>query len=81
MAINTSTARYPVGTHRARFSWHFYTPGRRRWLLVQIVTAPQDQAINDEQASPAQALAQDETASQARALDSYTGEMWRRRSF
>jgi hypothetical protein len=28
------------GIHRSRFSFHFNTARRRRWLLVQLVTAP-----------------------------------------
>jgi hypothetical protein len=28
------------GIHRSRLSFHFNTARRRRWLLVQLVTAP-----------------------------------------
>lgn len=30
------------GIHRSRFSFHFNTARRRRWLLVQIVTTPSE---------------------------------------
>jgi hypothetical protein len=32
------------GVRRSRFSFHFNTPRVRRWLLVQLVTLPVDEA-------------------------------------
>jgi hypothetical protein len=81
MAINTSAASHPVDIRRARFSWQFHTPGRRRWLLVQFVSAPRDSVFKDEQAEPSYAPPCREVQSQAWLLDNYTGGIWRRRSF
>ena len=80
MAVNTGMASYPAGIRRSRFSWHFYTPGRRRWVMVQIVSGPCDQSP-DEQDAPVHAVLLRKAPSQARLLDSYTGDIWRRRSF
>jgi hypothetical protein len=80
MSVHAGTASHPVDIRRARFSWHFHTPGRRRWLLVQIVSAPRDTEL-DEQAAPGHALPHGEAPSRARLLDNYSGELWRCRSF
>jgi hypothetical protein len=81
MTSHVGTASHPVDIRRARFSWHFHTPGRRRWLLVQFVSAPRDFIVEDEQDAPAYVPPQSEALSQARLLDDFAGEMWRRRSF
>ena len=81
MAIHAATSSHPVDIRRARFSWHFHTPGRRRWLLVQFVSGPCDHTPDDEQNAPTHAPAHPEVRSQTGLLDSYTDEMWRRRSF
>jgi hypothetical protein len=39
------------GIRRSRFSLHLNTARRRRWLLVQFVTAPALEAVSDEQAA------------------------------
>ena len=36
------------GVHRSRLSFHINTPRRRRWLLVQLVSVPDDSVQNDE---------------------------------
>ena len=36
------------GIHRSRFSFHFNFFHRRRWLLVQLVTAPAIPAIEED---------------------------------
>ena len=36
------------GVRRSRFSFHINTPRRRRWLLVQLVSVPDDSVQNDE---------------------------------
>jgi hypothetical protein len=81
MVVSTATASQPPGVHRARFSWHFHTPGRRRWLLVQFVSAPHDIDFEEEQAVHPEAVPHAEPSSYASLLDRYTGEIWRRRSF
>jgi hypothetical protein len=81
MTISAATASYPPDIRRSRFSWHFRTPGRRRWLLVQFISAPRDLDLDEEQEAPRHIAAHRVVSSQARLLDSYTGELWRRRSF
>jgi hypothetical protein len=40
------------GIRRSRFSLHLNTARRRRWLLVQLVTAPALEDVQEEQAAP-----------------------------
>jgi hypothetical protein len=40
------------GIRRSRFSWHFNTSRRRRWLLVQLVSAPAIPAVEDNDSHP-----------------------------
>jgi hypothetical protein len=40
------------GIKRSRFSWHFNTARRRRWLLVQLVTAPAVPAVEVDDIHP-----------------------------
>ena len=81
MAVNTVMASYPPDIRRSRFSWHFRTPGRRRWLLVQFISAPRNLDLDEEQATRRHIAARGVVPSQARLLDGYTSELWRRRSF
>jgi hypothetical protein len=81
MVINAATASHPTDVRRARFSWHFRTTTRRRWLLVQFVSAPRDLDLDEEQATRLHIAAHGVVPSQARLLDGYTSELWRRRSF
>jgi len=80
MVINAGMASGPVDIRRARFSWHFHTLGRRRWLLVQFVSAPHAPEMDDE-LTPPRYTQRDEAPAPARLLDNFTGEIWRRRSF
>jgi hypothetical protein len=41
LATITQEAAAP-GVRRSRFSFHLNTPRRRRWLLVQVVSVPDD---------------------------------------
>lgn len=41
------------GIRRSRFSLHLNTARRRRWLLVQLVTAPALDAGSDDSTAPA----------------------------
>ncbi len=36
------------GVRRSRFSFHLNTPRRRRWLLVQVVSVPDDTVQRNE---------------------------------
>jgi hypothetical protein len=40
------------GIRRSRFSWHFNTTRRRRWLLVQLVSAPAIPAVEEDNSCP-----------------------------
>ncbi|MGA7730400.1 MAG: hypothetical protein WCD37_03900 [Chloroflexia bacterium] len=40
------------GIRRSRFSWHFNTPRRRRWLLVQLVSAPAIPTVEEDLSYP-----------------------------
>ena len=80
MAIYSATASRPADIRRARLSWHFHTPGRRRWLLVQFVSAPRDLDV-EEEAAPLVAQPHVGAPSRDSLLDDFSGEIWRRRSF
>ncbi len=58
--------------HRSRFSFHFNTARRRRWLLVQLVTAPalpgDDEITTD---TPDYSDARTERPTPATLLDNY----------
>jgi hypothetical protein len=41
-----------TGIHRSRFSFHFNTAHRRRWLLVQLVSAPAIATDDDTATNP-----------------------------
>jgi hypothetical protein len=73
-------ASYPATIRRARFSWHFYTPGRRRWVTVQIVSASRDFSMEQEQAVRGEAVPHAEPSAYSSLLDNFSGEMWQRRS-
>ena len=80
MTIATASASQSAGIRRARFSWHFRTLGRRRWLLVQFVSAPRDLDV-EEEAAPLAAQPHAEPPSRDSLLYDFSGEIWRRRSF
>ncbi len=40
------------GIRRSRFSFHFNTGKKRRWLLVQLVTAPAIPTVEDDNTCP-----------------------------
>ena len=49
IAQNSETLQ---GIRRSRFSWHFNTPNRRRWLLVQLVSAPSIPTVEEDNSCP-----------------------------
>lgn len=62
----------PPGLRRSRFSFHINTPRRRRWLLVQLVSVP-DNAWQENDAELYRSVrARAEQPSLARLLDNFS---------
>jgi hypothetical protein len=71
-----------TGIRRSRFSFHFSTARRRRWLLVQLVSMPLAAVEDDRESRPASARKPEEVRPDAlvRLIDDYRTDMILRRS-
>ncbi|MEO8287458.1 MAG: hypothetical protein ABI670_13615 [Chloroflexota bacterium] len=59
------------GIRRSRFSFHFTTARRRRWLLVQLVTSPAIATEDLAEQPTAYTPAKPERASYSKLIDGY----------